>query len=82
VASVLESFEQGWKVEVSEDMLAADVLAGLDQIAGLRTAAAQLAGGDSPERLAAAIEFLLEGLHLSNRLNKDASESGTLYTSA
>ena len=65
-----------------EAMLAADVLSGLDQIAGLREAAARLAGGDSPERLASAIEFLLEGLHLSNRLNKDERESGTLYTSA
>ncbi|MGI9590885.1 MAG: sigma 54-interacting transcriptional regulator [Myxococcota bacterium] len=82
VASVVESFELGWKVEVSEAMLAADVLSGLDQIAGLREAAARLAGGDSPERLASAIEFLLEGLHLSNRLNKDDRESGTLYTSA
>jgi len=82
VASVVESFDQGWKVEVSEGMLASDVLAGLDQIAGLRDAAARLAGGDSPERLASAIEFLLEGLHLSNRLNKDTRQGGTLYTSA
>jgi magnesium chelatase subunit I len=80
VASVVESFEQGWKVEVSEDMRSEDVLAGLDEIAGLRDAAARLAGGDSPARLASAIEFVLEGLHLANRLNKDERESGTLYT--
>jgi magnesium chelatase subunit I len=65
LASVVESFEQGWKVEVSE---------------GMRSAL--LAGGDSPARLASAIEFVLEGLHLSNRLNKDVRESGTLYTNA
>jgi magnesium chelatase subunit I len=82
VASVVESFEQGWKVEVSEDMRSEEVLAGLDEIAGLRDAAAQLAGGDSPARLASAIEFVLEGLHLANRLNKDERESGTLYTSS
>ena len=82
LASVVESFEQGWKVEVSEEMRSEEVLAGLDEIAGLRDAAALLAGGDSPARLASAIEFVLEGLHLSNRLNKDVRESGTLYTTA
>jgi magnesium chelatase subunit I len=79
VASVLESFEHGWKVEVSQAMLSEEYLVGLDEIAGLREAAARLAGGDSPARLASAIEFLLEGLHLSNRLNKHVRESGTLY---
>jgi len=79
VASVVESFEQGWNVEVSEAMLAQEYLVGLDEIAGLRDAAAQLAGGDSPARMAAAIEFVLEGLHLSNRLNKQVGERGTVY---
>jgi len=79
VASVVESFNQGWQVEVSADMAAADYLEGLDEIQGLREAAARLAGGDSPERLASAIEFILEGLHLANRLNKRPSEQGARY---
>jgi magnesium chelatase subunit I len=79
MASVIDSFNQGWKVEVAADMRAADYLDGLDEIRGLRDAAARLAGGDTPERLASAIEFLLEGLHLSNRLNKSESERGARY---
>jgi magnesium chelatase subunit I len=79
MASVIDSFQQGWKVEIAADMRAADYLDGLDEIRGLRDAAAQLAGGDSPERLASAIEFLLEGLHLSNRLNKAETERGARY---
>jgi magnesium chelatase subunit I len=79
MASVIDSFHQGWKVEIAADMRAADYLDGLDEIPGLRDAAAQLAGGDSPERLASAIEFLLEGLHLSNRLNKTETERGARY---
>ena len=79
VASVVESFNQGWNVEVSSAMPAVDYLDGLDQIIGLREAAAGLAGGDSPARLASAIEFLLEGLHLANRLNKTASDAGARY---
>ncbi len=82
VASVVESFNQGWNVEVSAAMPARDYLEGLDEIRGLREAAARLAGGDSPERLASAIEFILEGLHLSNRLNKGVSERGARYGSA
>jgi magnesium chelatase subunit I len=80
MASVLESFERGWKVEVSQAARSEEYLAGLDQIAGLREAAARLAGGDSPARLASAIEFVLEGLHLSNRLNKHARDGATLYS--
>jgi magnesium chelatase subunit I len=79
MASVIDSFQQGWKVEIAADMRAADYLDGLDEIRGLREAAAQLAGGDTPERLASAIEFLLEGLHLSNRLNKSETERGARY---
>jgi magnesium chelatase subunit I len=54
-----------------------EYLEGLDAIAGLREAAAALAGGDSAPRLASAIEFVLEGLHLANRLNKDVSDDGS-----
>jgi len=79
MAPVLESFEKGWKVEVGTGMPSDEYLVGLDEISGLRDAAARLAGGDSPARLASAIEFILEGLHLSNRLNKTASERGALY---
>jgi magnesium chelatase subunit I len=79
---VVEAFDQGWNVEVSSSMPAPEVLAGLDQIEGLRTAAAGLAGSDAPERLASAVEFLLEGLHLSNRLNKSVRDSGARYARA
>ena len=79
VASVVEAFHQGWVVEVSAEMASADYLDGLDQIRGLREAAARLAGGDTPARLASGIEFILEGLHLENRLNKTSREGGARY---
>jgi magnesium chelatase subunit I len=79
MASVVEAFDQGWQVEVSEDMPAAEYLEGLDQIPGLREGAAALAGGDSPARLASAIEFILEGLHLQNRLNKSERDGKVRY---
>jgi len=79
MASVLESFDRGWKMEVSEAMPSSEYLVGLDAISGLREAAARLAGGDSPARLASAIEFILEGLHLSNRLNKTLGTWGVRF---
>jgi magnesium chelatase subunit I len=79
IASVVDAFEQGWKVEVSAAMPSLEYLEGLDAIAGLRDAAARLAGGDTPPRLASAIEFVLEGLHLANRLNKEEHEGRVQY---
>ena len=77
--SVVKAFDEGWQVEVSAGMPAADYLVGLDEIAGLRDAAERLAGGSTPGRIASAIEFILEGLHLHNRLNKDEQPSGVRY---
>jgi len=82
MAPVLESFEKGWRVEVSQAMPAREYLAGLEEIPGLATAAAELAGGDSEAKLASAIEFVLEGLHLANRLSKRPREQGALYSRA
>ena len=46
----------------------------------LRAPVAALAGGDtSPAAIAAAAEFVLEGLHLTKRLNKDAAATGATY---
>ncbi len=77
--SVVKAFDEGWQVEVSAEMSAADYLVGLDEIEGLRAATESLAGGNTPGRMAAAIEFILEGLHLANRLNKDVSPGGVRY---
>ena len=79
LAPVVEAFDQGWNVEVSAGMPAGEVLTGLEEIGGLRDAALALAGGDAPPRLASAVEFLLEGLHLSNKLNKNAREGRARY---
>jgi magnesium chelatase subunit I len=79
LAPVVQAFDQGWRVEVSAAMPAEELLAGLDQIPGLRDGAARLAGGDSAPLLAAAVEFVLEGLHLANRLNKTAHEGASVY---
>ena len=82
LASVIEAFDAGWQVEVASDLPSAEYLEGLDEIPGLRDAAVALAGGASPARLASAIEFILEGLHLCNKLNKQAREGRARYERA
>jgi magnesium chelatase subunit I len=54
----------------------------VERIPAMRAAVASLTQGDeSPAAVAAAVEFVLEGLHLSKRLNKDSSATGATYRS-
>jgi magnesium chelatase subunit I len=39
----------------------------------------RLEAGDNPATIASALEFILEGLHLNRRLNKDKLEGRALY---
>ncbi|MGH7813599.1 MAG: sigma 54-interacting transcriptional regulator [Candidatus Binataceae bacterium] len=64
-------FEQGWGVEVSDTAPASEYLEPLREVAGLREAIAQLGPFETPGLMAAASEFIFEGLHLHQRLNKD-----------
>ncbi len=69
--SIVEHFEQGWGVEVSDGMPAEEYRDGVEQIPGLRDALNALGSLESPGLTAAAVEFVLEGLHLHQKLNKD-----------
>jgi magnesium chelatase subunit I len=75
---VLEHFEAGWGVEVSDRMRSEEYLEGVRQIPGLREGVALLGSFESPGLMAAAIEFVLEGLHLHQKLNKE--REGGRYT--
>jgi magnesium chelatase subunit I len=55
--------------------LAASVPALREHVAGLTS------NSDSPASVASAVEFILEGLHLSKRLNKDATAGKATYRS-
>jgi magnesium chelatase subunit I len=79
---VVQAFGEGWQVEVSADSPAEEYLGGVDQIPGLRAAVEPLAEGESPAHMAAAIELILEGLHLQNQLNKDAHDRATRFGGA
>jgi magnesium chelatase subunit I len=76
---IVDAFNKGWMVEVTDMTPAKEFVEGMDRIAGLRAAALELAGGDSAPQMASAIELILEGLHLGNKLNKTSSERGVVY---
>ena len=73
VRDVVAAFEEGIVAHTGEDVPSAEEAHLLEQIPALRAPVLPLTGGDeSPAAVAAAVEFVLEGLHLSKRLNKDA----------
>jgi magnesium chelatase subunit I len=80
VRDVVNAFEEGSIAHAGEDVPSADLARLVEEVPALRGAVSQLTGGDeSPAAMAAAVEFVLEGLHLSKRLNKDVSGLGATY---
>ena len=51
----------------------------LGQVPALEGPVLALAGGETPGAVASATEFVLEGLHLTKRLNKEAAGSKATY---
>lgn len=79
---VVDSFEDGEVIHTGEDVTTADYEARLDERPGLAEIVDELAGdGATPAERASAAELVLEGLHLSKRLNKDAVGPRATYRS-
>ncbi|HEY1331118.1 MAG TPA: sigma 54-interacting transcriptional regulator [Actinomycetota bacterium] len=71
---VLERFDQGLAVQTSDLMASSEFLAQFGESPGLGKLLGRLGvEEESPGVAASALEFALEGLHLSRRLNKDAA---------
>jgi magnesium chelatase subunit I len=79
--AVVTAFEAGRTANTGEDVSSADLVSLATEIPELRKIADRLTGGDeSPAAIASAVEFVLEGLHLSKRLNKDASGGRAVFS--
>jgi magnesium chelatase subunit I len=80
VREVLGAFDDGTVVHAGDDVASTEYVALFADLGDLRTIVGELAEGDeSPAAAASAIEFVLEGLHLSKRLNKDAVGARATY---
>jgi magnesium chelatase subunit I len=76
---LLLAFDEGTIVATGDDVASRDYLEVLSQLPALRPVVQSLAGSETPAAVASAVEFVLEGLHLSKRLNKDAAGSKAQY---
>lgn len=76
---IIASFENGVTAEISRSQASEDYLPAFDVIPGIKEAAGKLVNPAQPAEAAAAIEFILEGLHLSNKLNREVIEDRMVY---
>ncbi|MFM2071116.1 MAG: hypothetical protein RLZZ623_1379 [Actinomycetota bacterium] len=82
VRDVIAAFDEGIVAHTGEDIASAEEAQLVEQLPSMRAAVLALTAGDeSPASVAAAVEFVLEGLHLSKRLNKDSTSTGATYRS-
>ncbi|HZQ88082.1 MAG TPA: sigma 54-interacting transcriptional regulator [Acidimicrobiales bacterium] len=77
--AVVDAFDEGTVVHAGDDVSAGTYVELLGKMPDLRKQVLALAGSESPAAVASAVEFVLEGLHLSKRLNKDAVGARATY---
>ena len=85
---IVDYFEAGKGIEIGDTLATPEVLSRIDKIPGLRKRAEELSKKLTPEltepdardaAIAGAAEFILEGLHVHNKLNKTAKAGGVSY---
>jgi len=76
---VVTAFDLGNRAETGSDLPAAGYPAMVENIAGLAKAVRKLTKDKRAEAIASAAEFILEGLHLSRKLNCDRSGEAAVY---
>jgi magnesium chelatase subunit I len=76
---LVAGFERGLNVQVGDDLPSMEYVNQLSKVGGLSRAVDKLNGRGSPASIASSVEFILEGLHLNRRLNKDEVNGKTRY---
>jgi magnesium chelatase subunit I len=82
---VVLAFEDGLVVETGDRVPSRDYVRWAHEVPGLLDAVRRLGafdvtdGAEEPAVVASSVEFILEGLHLSRRINKDRSGAGIVY---
>ncbi|MBW1709579.1 MAG: magnesium chelatase [Deltaproteobacteria bacterium] len=79
LSSIVEAFNNGMGAEVAQALPSEDYMDGLKVIPGMKEAVQSLVNAESPPEVSSAIEFILEGLHLSNQLNREIVEKRRIY---
>ncbi|MGZ6371882.1 MAG: magnesium chelatase, partial [Candidatus Limnocylindria bacterium] len=79
LVSLVERFEAGTEVEVGEYVPSDALQQTVAELPELSRAVGRLDVGESPAGVASGVEFVLEGLHLNRRLNKERRGGGVRY---
>jgi magnesium chelatase subunit I len=79
LGDLVTAFDDGRVVHTGDELPAADYADLLSSMPELSPVLTELAVGETPAGVASAVEFVLEGLHLSKRLNKDAVDGRATY---
>jgi magnesium chelatase subunit I len=75
---VVAAFQGGLAITVSDAMASAEYVSQINRVGPLHAAVTKLGAAD-PASMASALEFILEGLHLSRKLNKDVQAGRSRY---
>jgi len=76
---LVNAFEGGFNVEVGDTMPSMDYMLQASSTVGMKAAVGKLGAPNNPASIASAVEFVLEGLHLNRKLNKDKMDHRTRY---
>ena len=76
---VVAGFKSGLVAEASDMAPSESYLPLLSRVDGLQRAVGRLKVGEQPAAIASAVEFVLEGLHLNKRLNKEKASGRAQY---
>ena len=76
---VVSRFNEGFSFETSDMMSAEKYLRQAKGLGGMMQAIRVVADSERPEVIASAAEFILEGLHLNRKLNKEQLKGKTVY---
>src|SRR5213593_2641677 len=78
--AVVAAFQGGFGIDVADSMPSKEYVQQIAEVRSLQPALKKL-GASDPASTAAALEFVLEGLHLSRKLNKDSRAGRYRYRS-
>jgi magnesium chelatase subunit I len=80
LAPIVGYLDEGWGVAVSDTMPAREYLEGVGSIPGLREVIDAIGPFETPGLVAAAAEFVFEGLHLHKKLNRKRQGGRLAYS--
>jgi magnesium chelatase subunit I len=79
LGAVVSAFDESRVVHAGDDLPASAYRDMVSQVPELEGPVMALAGGETPGEVASAAELILEGLHLTKRLNKEAAGTKATY---